>query len=98
MTRLQKVVLRAIAILQSGMQDASDEKPERVLEFLNSNTVEREGEKTVVAVLRRKFIAWLPAEEREAWSPKKFAAALREHRAVKVYLGNKLVAVDTKLK
>jgi hypothetical protein len=90
--------MRAVAVLEDGLRDAQHEKSERVSQFLRGETVEQDGENTVVAVLRQKFIEWLPREERAAWTRKKFCAELRKHRAIKVGVGNKLVALDTKLK
>ena len=98
MTPLQKAVMRALAILQDGLRDAQHEKSERVSQFLRGETVEQDGEKTVVAVLRQKFIEWLPREERAAWTRKRFCRELRKHLAVKVGVGNRLTALDTKLK
>jgi hypothetical protein len=90
--------MRAVAILQDGLRDAQDENTERVAQFLKAETVESPHCKTVVAILRQRFITWLPAEERAAWSRKKFCRELRKHRAVKVGVANKLVALDVRLK
>jgi hypothetical protein len=98
MTPLQKLVSRAVAILQEGLRDAQEEKRDRVREFLQSETEESEGQKTVVVDLRRRFFKWLPCEERAAWTRKKFCSALREHKALKEGTANKLYALDTTLK
>ena len=80
------------------LRDAKNEKSERVAEFLESETVEATGQSTVVALLRTRFVNWLPREERDAWTRKKFCDQLRKCKAVKKGAANKLVALDTLLK
>jgi len=113
MTRLQKIVARvlailkgetsepaaqAVALLNEGLRDAREEKSKRVAEFLESETVEAPGESTVVAVLRIRFLNWLPREERAAWTSKRFCRELRKQKALRHGTCNKLECLDTLLR
>ena len=113
MTKLQKICSRVLAILKveksepavravvmihEGLRDAREEKSERVAEFLESETVEAPGQGTPASVLRIRFLAWLPREERAAWTRRKFCAELRKCKAVRNGTNNQVTALDTLLK